>query len=237
MVGAAYRDRQRVRRVGGNIAGLRQQAAHHEGDLILVRTACADNGELHFSRGKLVNLEPCASERGHCGTAGLTQQQSGFRVDVHEGLLDRRLIGLMRIDDGAQLGGGVGSGGGRARAARDVLLGGSGGATAGVPDVLLLKRRRGGIKGAVSARLGGGGGGGSSGGSGDAAGLRELVDAAVSGDLRMVELTAVRQAAEAVALQLGQLGGGRGSSGGGSKAAPPHADGGSGDAGAGDDEA
>lgn len=105
MVGAADGDSERIGRVGRNIACLRQQAADHEGDLILVRPAGSDDGELHFPGGVFVHFEPRASERGHRSAAGLSQQQRRFRVDVDEGFLDRCLVGFMRVAHGAELGG------------------------------------------------------------------------------------------------------------------------------------
>ena len=61
-MGAADGDGECVGGVGGDFSGFRQQAAHHEGDLILVGRARADDGEFYLARGELVDLEPRARE-------------------------------------------------------------------------------------------------------------------------------------------------------------------------------
>lgn len=108
MVGAADGDGECVGGVGRDLAGFRQQATHHEGDLILVGCAGANDGELHFARRVFVDLEPRTREGRHRGAAGLAQQQCRFRVDVDEGLFDCGFIRLVLVDDGAQLFGKVG---------------------------------------------------------------------------------------------------------------------------------
>ncbi len=103
MVSAADGDGERVGGVGGNVSGFRQQAAHHEGDLILVGRARSDDGEFYFPRGEFVDLETRAGEARHRSAAGLAQQQRRFRVDVDEGFFDRRFVGFVLVDDSAEL--------------------------------------------------------------------------------------------------------------------------------------
>lgn len=105
---AADGDGKCVRCIGGNLASARQQAADHESDLILVRPARADDGELNLAGGEFVHLEPGARERRHRSAAGLAQQQGRFRIDVDEGFLDRGQIWRVRFDDLAQVRGEAG---------------------------------------------------------------------------------------------------------------------------------
>ena len=53
---------------------------------------------LDLPGGVFGNTHLCCHAGHYRRAASLTQQQSGFRVDVHEGLLDRRLIGLVLIN-------------------------------------------------------------------------------------------------------------------------------------------
>ena len=57
MVCATDGDGERVGGICGDLPCFRQQAAHHERDLILVSSACTDDGQLHLAAGIFMDLE------------------------------------------------------------------------------------------------------------------------------------------------------------------------------------
>jgi len=99
MMGVADRDRQRIGGVAGRLdAG--QQAADHHGDLALVGVARAGHRLLHEIGGILEHRQAGPRRRQHDDAARLAELQRRSRIDVHEGLLDRRLERPLCLDDG-----------------------------------------------------------------------------------------------------------------------------------------
>ena len=98
-VGVADGDRQRVGGVGDRRAGGGQQAGDHEGDLVLVGAAGADQRLLDHLGGVFGDREAGGGGRQHRRGAGVAELQGRGAVGGDEGLLDRRLVGRPGGDD------------------------------------------------------------------------------------------------------------------------------------------
>ena len=72
--------------------------------LLLGRLAVADHRLLDLQRRIFSNFETTGNQAGNRRATRLTKQQRGLRIDVDKNDLDRRLIGLVTLDQFAQAG-------------------------------------------------------------------------------------------------------------------------------------
>lgn len=93
---------ERVGCIGAHIAGRRQQAAHHIGDLRLVSGAAADDGLFDGGRCVFSDLDPVPSDRRQRHAPSLAERERSARIRVDERLLDGRFVRAVLGDDCAE---------------------------------------------------------------------------------------------------------------------------------------
>ena len=99
MMGVTDRDGERIGGIGARLHAGQQHADHH-GDLAFVGMARAGDRFLDEVRGVLEHRQTGARRRQHHHAARLAEFQGRAGIDVHEGLFDRGLQGLLRRDHG-----------------------------------------------------------------------------------------------------------------------------------------
>ena len=95
MMGVAYRDRERVGRIGRLRIGLRQQHADHHANLSLLSVPGADDRLLHQVGRIFRNRQSGDRRHQHGDAARLSELEGCGRILVDEGRLDGSFVGRM----------------------------------------------------------------------------------------------------------------------------------------------